>query len=98
MYFLPFFTGALSRLSGVLAKLFLNLIPLDFTYGSAYLLTTAFNPRLTTDYQLKDPSDFLMESHQATEAKKRSLGLMHAQELAYKFKSKQDFIVYLDQQ
>ena len=39
-----------------------------------------------------------MESHQATEAKKRSLGLMYAQELAYKFKSKQDFIVYLDQQ
>ena len=39
-----------------------------------------------------------MESNQITESKKRSLTVMHAQELAYKFKSKQDFIVYLDQQ
>ena len=33
-----------------------------------------------------------------TESKKRSISTMHASELAWKFKSKQDFIVYLDQQ
>ena len=39
-----------------------------------------------------------MESNQITESKKRSMTAMHAQELSYKFKSKQDFVVYLDQQ
>ena len=39
-----------------------------------------------------------MESHQITESKKRNLNMVHAQELAYKFKSKEDFIVYLDKQ
>ena len=39
-----------------------------------------------------------MESEQITESKKRSLSFVAAQELAWKFKSKQDFIVYLDQQ
>ena len=39
-----------------------------------------------------------MESEQITESKKRSIGQITANELAFKFKSKQDFIVYLDQQ
>ena len=39
-----------------------------------------------------------MESNQITESKKRSLSMVAAQELSWKFKSKQDFIVYLDQQ
>ena len=39
-----------------------------------------------------------MESNQQTESKKRSLEYVAAQELAWKLKSKQDFIVYLDQQ
>ena len=39
-----------------------------------------------------------MESHQITESKKRSLTTMHAQELAWKFKSKLDFLNYMDQQ
>ena len=38
-----------------------------------------------------------MESTQITESKKQTIGMVHAQELASKFKSKQDFIVYLDQ-
>ena len=37
-----------------------------------------------------------MESNPATESKKRSLTTMHAQEIAYKLKSKQDFLDYLD--
>ena len=37
-----------------------------------------------------------MESNQQTESKKRSLEYVAAQELSWKFKSKQDFIVYLD--
>ena len=39
-----------------------------------------------------------MDSEQITESKKRSLSYVAAQELTWKFKSKQDFIVYLDQQ
>ena len=31
-----------------------------------------------------------------TDSKKRSLAYVHAQELSWKLKSKQDFIVYLD--
>ena len=38
-----------------------------------------------------------MESNQVTETKKRTLGMMQAGELAWKFKSKRDFVVYLDQ-
>ena len=41
---------------------------------------------------------FYMESNEATESKKRTLGMVAAAELSWKFKSKQDFIVYLDQQ
>ena len=37
-----------------------------------------------------------MESDPITESKKRSLATVAATELAWKFKSKQDFIVYLD--
>ena len=39
-----------------------------------------------------------MEPNEITESKKRTLGMVAAQELAWKFKSKQDFIIYLDQQ
>ena len=39
-----------------------------------------------------------MESQQITESKKRSIRDMAAAELSWKFKSKQDFYVYLDQQ
>ena len=39
-----------------------------------------------------------MESNPITESKKRSLSFVAAQELSWKFKSKQDFIVYMDQQ
>ena len=38
-----------------------------------------------------------MESNQITESKKRTLGYVTAQELSGKLRSKQDFIVYLDQ-
>ena len=38
-----------------------------------------------------------MEQQQITESKKRTLSMMQAGELAWKFKSKQDFVVYLDQ-
>ena len=37
-----------------------------------------------------------MESNPVTESKKRSLTTMHAQELAYKIKSKVDFIKFMD--
>ena len=37
-----------------------------------------------------------MEQQPTEESKKRTLGMMHANELAWKFKSKQDLIVYLD--
>jgi hypothetical protein len=39
-----------------------------------------------------------MESTPQIESKKRSLTMVAAAELSWKFKSKQDFIVYLDQQ
>ena len=39
-----------------------------------------------------------MESNPVTESKKRQIGQITAAELSFKFKSKQDFIVYLDQQ
>ena len=39
-----------------------------------------------------------MEQSEITESKKRTMRDMSAQELAYKFKSKQDFIVYFDKQ
>ena len=38
-----------------------------------------------------------MESTQITESKKRMIGHISAQELVGKLKSKQDFLVYLDQ-
>ena len=38
-----------------------------------------------------------MESTQITESKKRTIGHVAAQELISKLRSKQDFIVYLDQ-
>ena len=38
-----------------------------------------------------------MESNQITVTKKRTLGMMQAGELAWMFKSKKDFVVYLDQ-
>ena len=37
-----------------------------------------------------------MVDPQSIQSKKRSLGYMNAQELAWKFKSKSDFITYLD--
>ena len=37
-----------------------------------------------------------MDSNPQTESKKRTIGMVAAQELTGKFKSKQDFIVYLD--
>ena len=39
-----------------------------------------------------------MESTQQIDSKKRSLNMVAAQELSWRFKSKQDFYVYLDQQ
>ena len=39
-----------------------------------------------------------MDHNQITESKKRSLTDVVAQELAMKFKSKQDFYVYMDKQ
>ena len=39
-----------------------------------------------------------MESNPITESKKRTMTQVAANELAWRFKSKQDFIVYLDQQ
>ena len=39
-----------------------------------------------------------MESSKITESKKRTLGMVAAQELIGRFKSKQDFIIYFDQQ
>ena len=39
-----------------------------------------------------------MEPNEITESKKRTLGYVAAAELSWKFKAKQDFIVYLDQQ
>ena len=38
-----------------------------------------------------------MDTTKITESKKRTFGMIAAQELAGKFKSKQDFIVFLDQ-
>ena len=38
-----------------------------------------------------------MESNQIQETKKRTIGAMKAGELAWKFKSKKDICVYLDQ-
>ena len=38
-----------------------------------------------------------MEQNPTTETKKRTMGFMLAAELQWKLKSKQDFIVYLDQ-
>lgn len=37
-----------------------------------------------------------MDSNQVIQGKKRSLGFMMAQELSWKLKSKEDFIIYLD--
>ena len=37
-----------------------------------------------------------MESQQITETKKRTMGQVHAQELAWKFKSKEDFYTHLN--
>ena len=37
-----------------------------------------------------------MDAEPQIESKKRTMGFMQAQELAYKLKSKQDFLVYLD--
>ena len=37
-----------------------------------------------------------MDSNELAKSKKRSLGYVMAQELAWKLKSKEDFIVYLD--
>ena len=39
-----------------------------------------------------------MESNPQIESKKRTLGQVSANDLVSKFKSKQDFIIYLDQQ
>jgi len=39
-----------------------------------------------------------MESNAQIQSKKRNIGMVAAQELIGKFKSKQDFIVYFDQQ
>ena len=39
-----------------------------------------------------------MESNQITESKKRSLRDVAAAELSWKFKSKQDFVVYMKEQ
>jgi hypothetical protein len=53
-------------------------------------------PQISTDYYFKDTYDFSMDSQQIIQGKKRNLGYMTAQELAYKLKSKEDFIVYFD--
>ena len=39
-----------------------------------------------------------MESNPVVASKKRSLNMVAANELSWKFKSKKDFMVYMDQQ
>ena len=39
-----------------------------------------------------------MESNEQIASKKRSINMIAANELAFKFRSKQDFVDYLDQQ
>jgi hypothetical protein len=39
-----------------------------------------------------------MESNAQTESKKRTMTMVAAAEISWKFKSKEDFVVYLDQQ
>ena len=48
-------------------------------------------------YQLLIKETNSMEPSQITETKKCTLGMMQAGELAWKFKSKRDFVIYLDQ-
>ena len=50
-----------------------------------------------TDYYFKDPRELLMEDDLATKNKKRSMEQMNAKEMEYKFRSKQDIYVYLDE-
>ena len=45
-------------------------------------------------YKLKET--LKMDSDPTTESKKRSIGFMQAQEMAWKLKSKKDFLVYMD--
>ena len=45
---------------------------------------------------IKYPENIIMESQQITETKKHTLGQVHAQELAWKFKSKEDFYTHLN--
>ena len=49
------------------------------------------------DNYLKDLNTFLMEDDPATKSKKRTLEYMNAKEMDYKFKSKLDIYVYLDE-
>ena len=37
-----------------------------------------------------------MDSNDTIKTKKRTIGYMHAQDLSWKLKSKEDFIIYLD--
>jgi len=49
------------------------------------------------DNHFKDPETILMEDDPATKNKKRTLEYMNAKEMDYKFKSKLDIYVYLDE-
>ena len=65
------------------------------TYDLADFGSSVLNQTALVDYHLKPPADYDMQSFNQSN-KKRDANYMHAQELQWKLKSKQDFIVYLD--
>ena len=86
-----------TRYSGLAKKLRRALAQISFPYVSKDYGGAADDLINPPAYQLLIKETNSMEPSQITETKKRTLGMMQAGELAWKFKSKRDFVIYLDQ-
>ena len=75
----------------------MEIFNIDGANDSAELGNSLHKPVYSPELQLNTPSEYTMEQAKPNANKKRNLNFMHAQEINWKLKSKQDFITYFDQ-
>ena len=73
------------------------MIELSFPYGSAYKGDYINLVNISTEYHRKSTTGIKMEDDPSIASKKRSMQYINSSEMQWKFKSKQDLYVYLDE-
>ena len=88
--------GVVANFAGVVCNLCLILTCVSFAYVPAiWADTTIVSKGWPAEFDII-PQKFSMEQSQITESKKRQIGQITTHHYSGKFKSKQDFIIYLD--